>query len=140
MSILLNKMNLVTQKQAVIDVIALVQRRFQLDPETLLFHNQLAAKSCPGTSIDRAALLQELRSHVLSIEAAPAGQRGAGARALPLPDDAFADHALIQRTLLLIEPDAPTAASLLAAGCHYLRDAKAPDFGPVAEARKALGV
>ena len=38
------------QRTAVLDVIRLVQARFQLPPDALMFHNQMATKSCPGRS------------------------------------------------------------------------------------------
>lgn len=40
------------QRETVLQVIARVQIRFDLSPEMLRFHNQMSAKSCPGTSID----------------------------------------------------------------------------------------
>ncbi|WP_284617813.1 caspase family protein [Aquabacterium humicola] len=94
------------QRRAVLDVIKLVQQRFGLAPESLLFHNQLSGKSCPGSAIDREAFLDELRAHALQpvAAAAPAAPRsrarGGAARALlPLPEHALAGADLVQRTL-----------------------------------------
>lgn len=87
------------QRQAVLDVTALVQRRFGLDAEALLFHNQVAPKTCPGTSIDRAAFVGVLRAHVPSTEAPAAAVRARGKRAMPLPPSALLDGELVQRTL-----------------------------------------
>lgn len=109
------------QRQAVLDVITLVNRQFGLDAGTLLFHNQVAAKSCPGTSIDRAAFVEEVRAHVPSTDAgaargaAPARGRaakGGAARAMPLPPSAFADEGLVQRTVQLIERAAGASRGL----------------------------
>ncbi|MEM1043124.1 MAG: caspase family protein [Bacteroidota bacterium] len=49
------------QREAVLEVIALVQRRFGLPPEALRFHNEMAAKTCPGTSIDKAEVVEAVR-------------------------------------------------------------------------------
>jgi hypothetical protein len=96
------------QRQAVLDVITLVNRRFGLDPETLLFHNQVAAKSCPGSAINRAAFVAEVRAHVPSTDAAPAS-RGArssraapGSKPMPLSPEALAGSDLVARTVALI--------------------------------------
>lgn len=106
------------QRQAVLDVIALVQTHFGLAPESLMFHNQAAAKTCPGSSIPYEAFLVELRAHGAAPRpAASAVSRGRGTTrpgtTLPLPDSAWADTALVQRTLRLIEPaGAPREAAM----------------------------
>ena len=64
------------QLQAALDVIRLVQAKFGLPPEALLFHNQVAAKSCPGTSIEFNAFVAQLRAHQVSV--GPAAPRGRG--------------------------------------------------------------
>ena len=101
------------QRKAVLNVIAMVQDHFDLAPESLLFHNQVAAKTCPGTGIVYAAFVDELRARsVVGVAArsAPApAARGRKPLPLPLPDSAFADSTLVQRTLRLIEPDAATS-------------------------------
>lgn len=74
------------QRQAVLEVITLVQRRFGLAPETLMFHNQVADKSCPGTGIPYPAFLAELRAHQQ-------------------------ETALVQRTVQLIEAGSGTRAA-----------------------------
>jgi len=50
------------QLQSVTHVIRAVQRRFRLPPEALLFHRDvpLTAKTCPGTSIDKADILRRV--------------------------------------------------------------------------------
>lgn len=49
------------QREAVLRVIALVQRRFDLPPEALRFHNEMASKTCPGSGIDRAEIVEAVR-------------------------------------------------------------------------------
>ena len=47
------------QLKSVVTVIRAVQRRFRLPPEALLFHRDVpvTAKTCPGTSVDKADIL-----------------------------------------------------------------------------------
>ena len=40
------------QRDTALRVIALVQKRFELPPESLRFHRQMADKTCPGSAID----------------------------------------------------------------------------------------
>jgi hypothetical protein len=49
------------QREAVLRVIAHVQRRFGLPPEALRFHNEMSPKSCPGTGIDKAEIIEAVR-------------------------------------------------------------------------------
>jgi len=107
------------QRQAVLDVIALVNRRFGLDAETLLFHNQVSAKTCPGSSIGRTAFVAELRAHVPSTDQAPRGRaaaRAAGVAASGTVADAAAHQALVQSTVawLAATPVGARAADPLA--------------------------
>ncbi len=69
------------QREAVLDVIKLVQKRFKLEAESLMFHNQMAPKSCPGTGIDRNELIAAVRKHELSAKRdAATGPFGTAAR------------------------------------------------------------
>ncbi|MEO7401547.1 MAG: caspase family protein [Polaromonas sp.] len=45
------------QKETALQVIARVQARFSLATDTLMFHNALSPKSCPGSSLDYAGIL-----------------------------------------------------------------------------------
>ncbi len=107
------------QRQSALDVVVLVNRKFGLDPATLLFHNQVAAKTCPGNTIDRAAFVAEVGAHVPSTDAAPATRsRGAAkvakSRSMPLPPSAFADTTdpdFVRRTVALIERAAAASRS-----------------------------
>lgn len=68
------------QLQTVIEVIARVQKRFELPPESLRFHNALSEKSCPGSSIEYDRILSAVRAFAASISeqrgAARAASRG----------------------------------------------------------------
>ena len=100
------------QRKAVLDVIALVQTKFGLAPETLMFHNQAADKTCPGTGIPYADFVQELREHRAALDAAPRSRAAVRTRAvLPLADSALAGPSLVQRTVRLIEPDTASRAA-----------------------------
>lgn len=64
------------QRRAVLDVVKLLLQRFKLSPESVLFHNQMSGKSCPGSTIDRTAFLAEVASHTLPV-ASTSGRSGA---------------------------------------------------------------
>ncbi len=116
------------QRKAVLDVIALVQARFGLTPEALMFHNQAASKSCPGSAIAFEPFLDELRQHIASRAATQvaAASRSVGRKraTLPLPKSALAMTELVQRTLRLIEPETASRAPITATpleelGCEH---------------------
>ena len=61
------------QRDSALDVVAAVQKRFGLALESLKFHNSMSAKSCPGSSLDYADILAELKRR----QAAPRKARAA---------------------------------------------------------------
>jgi hypothetical protein len=93
------------QRDAVIDVIAQVQHRFDLAPETLCFHNAMSAKSCPGSSIDRAEVLEEVRVRREQIAQPDTIPREASRS--PFPPEAEADVTEVQEALAWMERDVP---------------------------------
>jgi len=75
------------QRQTVIDVVARVQKRFGLPPESLVFHRSLSTKSCPGTGVDYDELLTEVRAaHAALSKAKPAPR---SAKRSPFAEDAL---------------------------------------------------
>jgi hypothetical protein len=50
------------QKETALRVIVALQKQFKLPPESLRFHSQMSANSCPGTAIDYAAFLKEVKA------------------------------------------------------------------------------
>ena len=85
------------QRRVALRVVALVQKKFNLAPETLRFHSQLSAKSCPGTSVDYDETVGEVRDlHATprDLEAAPAAE-GTGMDSGPFDADMLAGHAMI---------------------------------------------
>lgn len=49
------------QRKTVITVIALVQRRFGLPPTALNFHREFKPTECPGTSMKKEVIIEEVR-------------------------------------------------------------------------------
>jgi hypothetical protein len=91
------------QLAAVLDVIRLVQMKFGLPPEALLFHNHMAQKSCPGTAIEFDAFVAQVRAHEPRLAAARvAGREG------PFPDAAQPSLQLIDQAIRLLTQ--PTGA------------------------------
>jgi hypothetical protein len=87
------------QRAAVLDVIRLVQARFGLPADALMFHNQMARKSCPGTGVDRTAFLREVAEHPVSV--APGGQRDVAAG--PFAASALASSEAVERAIELLK-------------------------------------
>lgn len=50
------------QRRVALAVIALVQKKFTLAPETLRFHNEMSTKSCPGSSLNRQEIIKAVRA------------------------------------------------------------------------------
>jgi len=50
------------QRHTALSVLALLLDRFDLPTSSIRFHNQMSTKTCPGTSIDRPALLSEVEA------------------------------------------------------------------------------
>lgn len=60
------------QKKTVLEVIARVQKRFKLPPESLKFHNAMSSKTCPGSGIDFQEIVAEVRKLQETLPAVPA--------------------------------------------------------------------
>ena len=59
------------QKQTVLSVIAHVQKRFGLKPETLRFHRAMSEKSCPGSALDYETVLREVAEVRAQVDSQP---------------------------------------------------------------------
>jgi hypothetical protein len=94
------------QRETVIDVIAQVQKRFALPPETLRFHNSMSTKSCPGTSIDRDRVLDEVRARIAQIDGAQREAPREVPRA-PFPPEANAAALAVQESLAWFGREVP---------------------------------
>ena len=87
-----------SQRAAVLDASRLVQTKFGLAPDALLFHSEIAHKRSPPISIDRPEFLEALRTHQPSIHA---GARGDPA--LFGPSALASSEAVAQAITLLTE-------------------------------------
>ena len=52
------------QRDVAVAVVALLQKRFGLPPESLRFHSQLSSRSCPGAQIPYAAFLDQVKKRL----------------------------------------------------------------------------
>lgn len=98
-----------SQRKAVLQVICLVQRQFGLAPETLMFHNMMSSKTCPGTSVDYAAFLDEVRAEHQRGARAVARGRGAARRELPFGAEMEAAAGNVSRALELLAREPPAS-------------------------------
>lgn len=65
------------QREAVVHVIAKIRERFALPATALRFHNEMnSGKSCPGTSVDKAAILAEVEREIGVIRSTRRAVRG----------------------------------------------------------------
>ena len=61
------------QVQATLAVIKAVQNRFELDAHELRFHNEMSAKSCPGTSVDKDEWIEQIKEFELEVHRSRGG-------------------------------------------------------------------
>src|SRR5690606_7260077 len=73
------------QKRVALEVVARVQRKFDLGPGTLRFHNQMGPKTCPGSQIDYDATVEEVRALHEAAPAAPMPRPQVVREPLPFP-------------------------------------------------------
>lgn len=82
------------QRDTVLKVIALVQQRHGLPVESLHFHNHMATKSCPGTSLNYDAWCEELQKTRAALEKTPLTRAISGTG--PFGPEAFEVQELIE--------------------------------------------
>jgi len=98
------------QLDSAIGVSAHIQRRFALVPETLVFHNAMSSKTCPGSAVLREDILARLReAHERLATPAPAA-RGTRRAAAPFADPALAIHQSVEEALVLLGRELPDCA------------------------------
>lgn len=84
------------QRDAVLHVLARLLSRFNLPLEQVRFHNQMTAlKSCPGTSVERPEILQEVSPLLTGAEAS-----STTAGAPPATSAGTADLALVRNVII----------------------------------------
>lgn len=52
-------------------VVAIILKHFRLRPDAIRFHNEMSAKTCPGTSIDKKAFVQNVAQAMKALPAEP---------------------------------------------------------------------
>ncbi|HEX2190699.1 MAG TPA: peptidoglycan recognition family protein, partial [Longimicrobiaceae bacterium] len=85
------------QRATALAVVALVQEKFGLRPETLRFHREMSSKTCPGSAIDYDEVLAEVR-RLRDAGVDPGASRSAGAE-MPFDADALATHEILREML-----------------------------------------
>lgn len=50
------------QRKTTLEVIARIQRKFQLVSESLVFHNAMSTKTCPGNGVNYAEIIKEVKN------------------------------------------------------------------------------
>ncbi|MCW2240563.1 caspase family protein [Azospirillum canadense] len=76
------------QRSVALEVIARVQQRFGLPPETLRFHNQMSSKSCPGGAIDYQETVAAVRGIHTRLKKEATDSARSAARGGPFGQDA----------------------------------------------------
>lgn len=96
------------QRQTVLGVIARVQKRFGLSPETLVFHNAMAPKTCPGTGVDYAQIVGEVHAAHQALEQASRAPRAPASG--PFPEDALERNQVVEEAIRLLTRALPDGA------------------------------
>jgi Caspase domain/N-acetylmuramoyl-L-alanine amidase len=98
------------QRKTVLEVIARVQLRFKLAPETLRFHNAMSPKSCPGSAVDYNEIVSSVRTLHQTLPQAEQGPRSAERAARPFGPDASEISSVVEKALDALEREVPQAA------------------------------
>ena len=85
------------QRKTTLEVIARIQRKFQLVPESLVFHNALSTKTCPGDGVDYAEIIQEVRNLHASLSERQEVSRGTAEG--PFGSDALEINQVVEDSL-----------------------------------------
>lgn len=102
------------QLDTVLSVISLVQAKFALDPEALMFHNQMATKSCPGTAVDRADVVKRVKERR---PAAGGQQRDAGSG--PFGREGVVSQDVVEHAITLLTEGGERAVEAANAELEY---------------------
>ncbi len=66
------------QRKTTLEVIARIQQKFHLAPESLNFHNAMSTKTCPGNGIDLIETLTEIKAQQAALGSKREASRGNG--------------------------------------------------------------
>lgn len=123
------------QRETVIEVIAQVQRRFDLPLDALRFHSQMSSKSCPGSSIVRKEVLEEVRARLDQL--AERGDAPREARRSPFPLEAEALSDAVEKTLAWFGREVPPYTDSPNAEPLYEDAARGVSFEPMGSTERA---
>lgn len=93
------------QRKTTLEVIARVQRKFQLPPESLNFHNALSTKTCPGNGIDFTEIINEVKSLHASLAKTRSASRAVSDG--PFGVDALEINQVVEESLELLMRSTP---------------------------------
>ena len=93
------------QRKTTLEVIARIQLKFQLAPESLVFHNAMSTKTCPGNGIDYDEIVEEIKSLQASLGTAREASRGTGDG--PFGVDALEINQVVEESLELLARSVP---------------------------------
>lgn len=85
------------QRKTTLEVIARIQRKFQLAPESLVFHNAMSTKTCPGNGVDYADIVKEVKNLQASLGETREASRGIGEG--PFGVDALEINQVVEESL-----------------------------------------
>jgi hypothetical protein len=88
------------QRKTTLEVIAMIQRKFQLPPESLMFHNTMSSKTCPGNSIDYAEIVKKVKGLHTTLGEKRFAARGADEG--PFAADALEIHQVVEDSIALL--------------------------------------
>ncbi len=119
------------QREAALELVAQVQAKFSLPADSLVFHNAMAPKSCPGSSLDLAQVRAEVERRATRLGRAV--QRAAEPGAVPFPDesDLVVRDAIEALRRTPVAPPEPGDAELPHAEGEAARVQRLPDVAPL---------
>lgn len=122
------------QRDATLEVIAQIQRKFQLPPESLVFHNAMSTKTCPGNTLDYAEIVSAVKNlHTFVGEVREVSREADEA---PFSADALEINQVVEESLQLLTRSVPTGEDPADAElCHNDTEANIV-FQQTREARK----
>lgn len=119
------------QRETALELIAQVQARFALPADSLVFHNAMAPKSCPGSSLDIAQIRDEVQRRAAM--RSRTAKRVAEQPAMPFPDesDLVVREAIEALGRTPVAPQEPGDAELPHAEGEAPRVQRMPDSAPL---------
>jgi hypothetical protein len=124
------------QRDAALQVVALVQSRFDLESNTLKFHNAMSPKSCPGSSLDYSEILEGVEEFKLARQAGGNDSRSAPRDPFPEERNLLVEDAI---TVLSRSPTGPSEPADAELSHHEQQDTEQAASGRSAARSSGLG-